>query len=71
MSVYVFFVLPKGDTGGPLMCRAASGFVQAGIMSYWSSSGCGLAGQPTIYAKVSQYLSFINENIHRSEETSA
>ncbi|XP_036944225.1 tryptase-2-like [Acanthopagrus latus] len=58
----------KGDYGGPLMCRAASGFVQVGIMSY---GNCGLAGQPTIYTSVSQYLSFINENIRRSEETSA
>ncbi|XP_073350145.1 tryptase-like [Pagrus major] len=61
----------KGDNGGPLMCLGASGLKQVGILSYGSPNGCGLAGQPSIYAKVSQYLSFINDNIPRGEETSA
>lgn len=72
MSVYmcVFFVLPKGDYGGPLMCRAARGFVQVGIMSYGSRDGCALPGHPGVYTQVSRYLAFINDYIHHGEEAS-
>ncbi|XP_070704474.1 tryptase-2-like [Pempheris klunzingeri] len=61
----------EGDYGGPLVCRAGSGFVQAGIMSYGSPSGCGLPDNPGVYTEVSKYLSFINGYIHRGEEASA
>ncbi|XP_070837890.1 tryptase-2-like [Chaetodon trifascialis] len=61
----------SGDYGGPLVCRAARGFVQVGIMSYGSQNGCALAGHPGVYTQVSRYLRFINDYIHRSEEASA
>ncbi|XP_068606455.1 tryptase-2-like [Brachionichthys hirsutus] len=61
----------KGDYGGPLVCRAARGFVQAGIMSYGSERGCGLPGQPGVYTQVSSYLRFINDYVHQGEEASA
>ncbi|XP_044038024.1 tryptase-2-like [Siniperca chuatsi] len=61
----------KGDYGGPLVCRAASGFVQVGIMSYGSRDGCALPGSPGIYTQVSKYLRFIDDYIHHAEEASA
>lgn len=67
----VCFVLPKGDYGGPLVCRGASGFVQVGIMSYGSRDGCALPGHPGVYTRVSKYLRFINDYIHHGEEASA
>nr|XP_046272464.1 tryptase-2-like [Scatophagus argus] len=61
----------NGDYGGPLVCKAGSGFVQVGIMSYGSSNGCALPDRPGIYTQVSKYLRFINDYIHHSEEASA
>ncbi|XP_051244785.1 serine protease 27-like [Dicentrarchus labrax] len=59
------FVLPKRDYGGPLVCRAGSGFVQAGVMSYGSLNGCTFPGSPGIFTQVSKHLRFINDYIHR------
>ncbi|KAM9346715.1 tryptase-2-like [Symphorus nematophorus] len=53
-----------GDYGGPLMCRAGSGYVQAGIMSFGS---CGLPGVPGVYTKVSSFVDFINRRIGGKE----
>ncbi|XP_028254680.1 tryptase-2-like [Parambassis ranga] len=58
----------EGDDGGPLVCRTPGGFTQVGIMSFGSPSGCGLPGQPGVYTQVSNYLSFINSYVHRSED---
>uniref|UniRef100_A0A3B4VNK3 Tryptase-2-like n=1 Tax=Seriola dumerili TaxID=41447 RepID=A0A3B4VNK3_SERDU len=55
-----------GDYGGPLVCRAGSGFVQVGIMSYGSPNGCALSGRPGVYTQVSKYLRFINDYIHHA-----
>ncbi|XP_068194097.1 tryptase-2-like [Antennarius striatus] len=57
----------RGDYGGPLVCRAPRGFVQVGIMSYGSPSGCALPGQPGVYTRVSSFLRFINDYIHPQE----
>lgn len=61
----------NGDYGGPLVCRKDTEFVQVGVMSYGSPDGCGLRGRPGVYTQVSNYLTFINDYIHRAEETSA
>ncbi|XP_026181590.1 tryptase-like [Mastacembelus armatus] len=61
----------KGDYGGPLVCRAAGGFMQVGIMSYGNPGGCALPGRSGVYTQVSKYLDFINDNINRNEEASA
>ncbi|XP_032394031.1 tryptase-2 [Etheostoma spectabile] len=53
-----------GDYGGPLMCRAKSGFVQVGIMSH---GNCGLPDKPGVYTQVSKHLDFINDYVHREE----
>ncbi|XP_039979769.1 tryptase-2-like isoform X2 [Xiphias gladius] len=60
-----------GDYGGPLVCRTAGGFIQAGIMSNGNPDGCGLPGRPGIYTQVSKHLRFINDHIHQREEASA
>ncbi|KAG7221973.1 hypothetical protein INR49_028256 [Caranx melampygus] len=60
----------KGDYGGPLVCHGASGFVQVGIMSFGSPSGCAVSGRPGVYTQVSKYLRFINDYIHHAEEAS-
>uniref|UniRef100_A0A667YJA9 Peptidase S1 domain-containing protein n=1 Tax=Myripristis murdjan TaxID=586833 RepID=A0A667YJA9_9TELE len=54
-----------GDYGGPLVCRTTSGFVQVGVLSYGASGGCALAGLPSVYTRVAQYLDFIRETIER------
>ncbi|XP_053195114.1 tryptase-2-like [Scomber japonicus] len=61
----------KGDEGGPLVCKTARGYVQAGIVSFGSAQGCGLPKEPSVYTRVSKYLTFINGYIHRGEEASA
>lgn len=69
MNLYVCVVwAPQGDYGGPLVCRGASGFVQAGIMSFGSPNGCAVSGG--VYTQVSKHLRFINDYIHHAEETS-
>ncbi|XP_040918895.1 tryptase-2-like isoform X2 [Toxotes jaculatrix] len=56
----------KGDSGDPLMCRAAGGYMQVGIMSYGSPDGCALPGRPSVFTHVSKYLHFINAYIHHA-----
>ncbi|KAM4716665.1 brain-specific serine protease 4-like [Anableps anableps] len=59
----------KGDYGDPLMCRTARGFVQVGIMSFGSPDGCDIAGQPSIYTRVSSYMGYIKARLeHGTEE---
>jgi secreted trypsin-like serine protease len=41
----------QGDSGGPLILEQPTGDVQVGIVSW--GEGCGLAGFPGVYAKVS------------------
>lgn len=57
----------QGDYGGPLLCHGGSGFVQVGIMSYGSHSGCALPSQPGVFTQVSKYLDYINSYIHQWE----
>lgn len=66
----VLFGAPQGDYGGPLVCRKGDDFVQVGVMSFGSASGCAASGHPGVYTQVSKYLRFINSYIHRSEEAS-
>ncbi|KAF1379060.1 hypothetical protein PFLUV_G00172110 [Perca fluviatilis] len=48
----------QGDSGGPLVTKVNSTWVQIGIVSF--GDGCGLPGIPGVYARVSQYTSWIN-----------
>ncbi|KAM4634678.1 tryptase-2-like [Polymixia lowei] len=60
-----------GDYGGPLVCQTAHGFVQAGIMSFGNPRGCALPGFPSVYTRVSQYMTFITDTLRRNLEASA
>jgi elastase-2 len=51
----------NGDSGGPLVCRldASNQWELTGVTS-WGTSGCPTT-EPSVYARVSSYLSFICE----------
>ncbi|EAA02808.4 AGAP012736-PA, partial [Anopheles gambiae str. PEST] len=51
----------NGDSGGPLTVNSG-GVLQIGTVSFGSSYGCA-SGWPSMYARVSYFLSWINENI--------
>ncbi|KAL1278409.1 hypothetical protein QQF64_025082 [Cirrhinus molitorella] len=51
----------QGDSGGPLVSKQGSVWVQSGIVSF--GRDCALAGYPGVYARVSQYQKWINEQI--------
>ncbi|XP_031416590.1 serine protease 27-like [Clupea harengus] len=51
----------QGDSGGPLVSKQGSVWVQAGVVSF--GIGCALAEFPGVYARVSQYQSWINTRI--------
>ncbi|CAK6980555.1 tryptase-2-like [Scomber scombrus] len=61
----------EGDEGGPLVCKTRRGLVQAGIVSYGNAGGCGRPNHPSVYTRVSKFLTFINGYIHRGEDASA
>ena len=47
-----------GDSGGPMMCQREDGkWLLLGITS--NGDGCGRAGRPGVYTKVSNYLKWI------------
>nr|XP_040047025.1 trypsin II-P29-like isoform X1 [Gasterosteus aculeatus aculeatus] len=48
----------QGDSGGPLVSKNGSRWVQAGVVSFRDQ--CALAGFPGVYARVSQYQTWIN-----------
>ncbi|XP_028454866.1 serine protease 27-like [Perca flavescens] len=48
----------QGDSGGPLVTKNGSTWVQVGIVSF--GEGCALPNFPGVYARVSQYTSWIN-----------
>nr|XP_046233687.1 chymotrypsin-like protease CTRL-1 [Scatophagus argus] len=51
----------QGDSGGPLQCKQGSVWIQAGITSY--GVPCALAGFPEVYARVSQFQSWITNQV--------
>ncbi|XP_053194961.1 serine protease 27-like [Scomber japonicus] len=51
----------QGDSGGPLVSKNNTQWVQAGVVSF--GRGCALANTPGVYARVSQYQSWINSQI--------
>ncbi|MBN3313548.1 TMPS9 protease, partial [Atractosteus spatula] len=51
----------QGDTGGPLVCKQGSAWVQAGIVSF--GEGCAQPSLPGVYTRVSQYQEWINEQV--------
>ncbi|XP_028454737.1 serine protease 33-like [Perca flavescens] len=51
----------QGDSGGPLVTKVGSVWVQVGIVSF--GKGCAQPNFPGVYARVSQYTSWINSQI--------
>ncbi|XP_029142401.1 hepatocyte growth factor activator [Protobothrops mucrosquamatus] len=54
----------QGDSGGPLACKRDGAFYLYGIVSW--GDGCGKARKPGVYTKVTNYVSWINQEIHRT-----
>ncbi|XP_031170491.1 trypsin I-P1-like [Sander lucioperca] len=52
----------QGDSGGPLVTKSGSTWVQVGVVSF--GKGCALPGYPGVYTRVSQYTSWINNQIN-------
>ncbi|KAG7504291.1 serine protease 27-like [Solea senegalensis] len=51
----------QGDSGGPLVSQSGSQWVQSGVVSF--GFGCALPNIPGVYARVSEYQSWINSQI--------
>ena len=51
----------SGDSGGPLICEINGNAVLAGVTSW--GIGCARAGNPGEWAKVSNFIEWINDNI--------
>ncbi|KAL2091020.1 hypothetical protein ACEWY4_013283 [Coilia grayii] len=49
----------QGDSGGPLNCRVGGSYVVHGVTSFGSSSGCNTLRRPTVFTRVSAYISWM------------
>ncbi|XP_030630907.1 testisin [Chanos chanos] len=52
----------QGDSGGPLQCKQNSVWVQAGISSF--GVPCATANFPEVYARVSEFQTWITDNVN-------
>ncbi|XP_025934015.1 chymotrypsin-like elastase family member 1 isoform X1 [Apteryx rowi] len=50
----------QGDSGGPLHCSVNGRYQVHGITSFVSSLGCNTRNKPTVFTRVSAYISWIN-----------
>ncbi|XP_062979196.1 chymotrypsin-like elastase family member 1 [Elgaria multicarinata webbii] len=53
----------QGDSGGPLHCLVNGKYYVHGVTSFVSSSGCNVYRKPTVFTRVSAYISWINNII--------
>jgi secreted trypsin-like serine protease len=51
----------QGDSGGPMVSKQDSRWIQAGVVSF--GQGCAEPDFPGVYARVSQYQTWINSHI--------
>uniref|UniRef100_A0A8C7MRP4 Transmembrane protease serine 9-like n=1 Tax=Oncorhynchus kisutch TaxID=8019 RepID=A0A8C7MRP4_ONCKI len=51
----------QGDSGGPLVSKQGTHWIQSGVVSF--GNGCALANFPGVYARVSQYQTWIKSQI--------
>ncbi|XP_073525130.1 chymotrypsin-like elastase family member 1 [Phyllobates terribilis] len=56
-----------GDSGGPLNCAVNGVYQVHGIVSFGSSLGCNYLRKPSVFTKVSSYISWINSVSGRYE----
>lgn len=59
-NCFCLSLLNQGDSGGPLQCKQGSVWIQAGITSY--GVPCATADFPEVYARVSQFESWIRSH---------
>uniref|UniRef100_A0A8C3MS78 Uncharacterized protein n=1 Tax=Geospiza parvula TaxID=87175 RepID=A0A8C3MS78_GEOPR len=52
----------QGDSGGPLHCAVNGQYQVHGVTSFVSSQGCNVARKPTVFTRVSAYISWINSH---------
>jgi len=55
----------QGDSGGPLVSKNGSQWIQSGIVSF--GQGCALPNFPGVYARVSEYQSWISSQISSNQ----
>ncbi|XP_043938389.1 chymotrypsin-like elastase family member 1 [Protopterus annectens] len=53
----------QGDSGGPLNCYVNGRYYVHGVTSFVSASGCNTYMKPTVFTRVSAYISWINNII--------
>lgn len=60
MHAFPLCSLLQGDSGGPLNCLVSGKYYVHGVTSFVSSSGCNVYRKPTVFTRVSAYISWIN-----------
>ncbi|KFR16514.1 Chymotrypsin-like elastase family member 1, partial [Opisthocomus hoazin] len=50
----------NGDSGGPLNCKVNGEYQVHGVTSFVSSLGCNVSRKPTVFTRVSAYISWID-----------
>uniref|UniRef100_A0A8C5LWA1 pancreatic elastase n=1 Tax=Leptobrachium leishanense TaxID=445787 RepID=A0A8C5LWA1_9ANUR len=53
----------NGDSGGPLNCSVGGVYQVHGVTSFGSSLGCNTYLKPSVFTRVSAYISWINANV--------
>jgi len=51
----------QGDSGGPFVFKGTKGYTLQGVVSF--GIGCARAGSPGVYARVSNYITWINSTV--------
>lgn len=49
----------QGDSGGPLNCLVGGSYSVQGVTSFVSASGCNTPKKPTVFTRVSAYISWM------------
>ncbi|XP_030634122.1 elastase-1-like [Chanos chanos] len=55
----------QGDSGGPLNCQVSGRYYVHGVTSFVSAQGCNQQRKPTVFTRVSAYISWL-ENVSNS-----